>query len=396
MEYFKILFKNNPLKVELDAPIILQETAIIEDTVDNKILLRNIFSNVGNQDIVAIAIRISLKNIFGDIVKYKEQDGFSYIYQDIKFEPKTFYGNTVSIELPIEARKAEVIVEKAVFLDGTIWTTNPENIVEIQPQREIEASSEFIKNYDENNILPIFYYVENKSCWQCTCGQINRISDNKCKACLREKEEVKDKFSQECIGNAYQKYVEEKKKKIIQENEQDVTLQKCEEDFSKTGNIERKCDRSNTLKYIIGISIILIIIVLIIVLAVNTNNGTKNEINKITSYFGTQMNENNVGENGWEDVGEYTICKILGVASVDSITHSNKIQYIYWHSNEEYSQEEYDIFVEDLKDVFQIEPMIDENYDYRWEFEDYYVYAYRNPNDIIFTIFISMNDDDWV
>lgn len=38
-------------------PVVLKETAIIKDTVDEKILLRNIFENVSEKSVVAIAIK---------------------------------------------------------------------------------------------------------------------------------------------------------------------------------------------------------------------------------------------------------------------------------------------------------------------------------------------------
>ena len=80
MQYFDTVFKKEPMKYEFDFPIFLNETAIIRDIVDNKILLRNIFTNIGNSDIVAIEIVGVLKDIFGNPIIYKGCDNFSYIY----------------------------------------------------------------------------------------------------------------------------------------------------------------------------------------------------------------------------------------------------------------------------------------------------------------------------
>ncbi len=173
--------------IELDAPVVLQQTAIIKDTVDEKILLRNIFANVGTENVVAIAIRGKLADIFGEPVKYDKDEFFEYIYQDIIFEPNTLFGNKVAIELPINARKAEIKIEKVVLQDGIVWNADSNNVVTIQPQREIEASDEFIESIDNNQIKPVFYAVENQSCWQCTCGQINKVNEEYCRKCNRQK-----------------------------------------------------------------------------------------------------------------------------------------------------------------------------------------------------------------
>lgn len=259
MSYFEILFKKNSLTLELDSPIILQETAIIKDTVDDKILLRNIFSNVGTQAIVAIVIKGYLKDVFGEPIKYNGQNEFSYIYQDIKFEPNTYFGNKISIDLPEYVRKVEISIDKVVLLDGTVWKSNPDKIVTIQPQHEIEASDEFIKSYDTNSILPVFYFVENDRCWQCTCGQVNYSDDEYCKKCSRIKGEVKTKYSKEYITEQYQLYVAQKQREKEEENKRKEQEQ---QELMKKYELEQNSNSNKSLfsKYIFIIIIAVLIL----------------------------------------------------------------------------------------------------------------------------------------
>lgn len=410
MKYFETLFKVNPLKVELDAPLVLQETAIIKDTVDDKILLRNIFVNVANQDIVAIAIKGTLKDIFGENVKYNGQDEFTYVYQDIICEPNTIFGNKISIDLPRDARKIEVVIEKVVLLDGTVWKSNPENIVTIQRQHEIEASDEFINSYDTNSILPIFYYVENDSCWQCTCGQVNKVSDEYCKHCSREKKYVKTKFTKESIAKEYQDFIYRKEHKeelqeklvhkVFPDAKPEEMLEKPKQEVAYHKDSRLHTDGFQKYKHvIINITILLLAILAILIGVFLFNHSTvaksRETIENITDLFGTQLNTDNLDENGWENKGDYELCDISGTVCTASITYSKKVQYVYWFSDDECNQTEYENFLDELSRVLEKQPQEDDTYDYRWEFDDYYVYGYKNPNNIICAIFCSVDEDDW-
>lgn len=243
MKYFDTLYKNMPSQVELEAPALLREVAIIKDTVDNEILLRNSFVNISDQKIIAMSIHISLKDIFGEAITNKEKGSYSYVYQDVDFEPNTIFGNKIPIVLPSEARKAEIRLEKVVLADGTVWSSNPDNIVFQQVQREIEASDEFIGGMDDNSIIPIFYYVENESCWQCTCGQPNKLNATTCSNCKREKDYVKENYNKECVVQRYQVFSEEMAEQRRLEEvkiEKERTLAKEQEEKLKILEEERR------------------------------------------------------------------------------------------------------------------------------------------------------------
>lgn len=239
MKYFDTLYKKHLQLIELDAPVVLQETAIIKDTVDEKILLRNIFENVSKENVVAIAIKGKLTDVFGEPVKYNEEDFFEYVYQDIVFEPNTLFGNKIAIELPNNARKAVIEIEKVVLQDGTIWNTNSDNVVTVQQQREIEASDEFIEYYDNNSIKPVFYFMENQSCWQCTCGQVNKMTEENCRNCNRPREIAKSKFSRGTIKQEYEKFLQMKEEVRKEEEKKQEELKKLRLEQDKLYQTDR-------------------------------------------------------------------------------------------------------------------------------------------------------------
>lgn len=70
MKSFDVLYKENLSLIELDAPVLLQKTTIVKDSVKEKILLKNTFVNVSTENVVAIAIKGGLSDIFGNPIKY--------------------------------------------------------------------------------------------------------------------------------------------------------------------------------------------------------------------------------------------------------------------------------------------------------------------------------------
>lgn len=188
MKYFEVLQQYTPQEVEAEAPVCLNDVAIIKDTVDDEILLRNTFANGSTKSIKAIAVVIRMWDVFGELVRYNGNEEMNYVYQDITFSPQSIFGNTVPIKLPDNVRKVDVSIDKVVLEDGTIWKTNREHVVHTEPQELIEGPDGFIESISEDNQYPaLFLYVENDKCWQCTCGGVNLKQTAFCYRCGRRK-----------------------------------------------------------------------------------------------------------------------------------------------------------------------------------------------------------------
>lgn len=384
MKYFDMLYKKQLQSIELDAPVVLKETAIIKDTVDEKILLRNIFEAVSEKTVVAIAIKGKLADIFGEPIEYNESDIFEYIYQDIIFEPQTLFGNKIAIELPDNVRKATIWIDKVVLQDGTVWNTNSDNIVTIQQQREIEASDEFIECLDNNLIKPKFYFVQNQSCWQCTCGQVNKVLEEYCRNCGRQRETVKIKFNRDIIRQEYDKFQRAKEEKQKEEELRKQQLEKeklCEtdeeRDLDKIQNNAKiiqidqaigkeqkqlKIRKSNkVIGYICGI---MAIIFIIFGMKIQTDKmrqsdliqQTKESIEPYVALIGTLAERENVtvSESFLNNIDKVKIMGWKGTVSHGFTSDStDRIAMMDWQSNESMPAKEYDNFTKSLNEFFE-------------------------------------------
>ena len=124
MVYFQTLYKYIPETVELDFPVVLLESAIIKDTVDDKILLRNTFENSGEQNIIAIAISINAKDVFGNDINFNSELSLEHIYQDMVFEPHSKFGNKIAIDLPGNTRKVSIEIKSIALENGETIDSN--------------------------------------------------------------------------------------------------------------------------------------------------------------------------------------------------------------------------------------------------------------------------------
>lgn len=369
MEYFKTLYINKLSVIELNAPIVLQETAIIKDTVENQILLRNTFVNVGNQNIVAILINIKLFNVFGEVIKDLPDKGVEYLYQDIYFEPNTLFGNKIAIELAPDARKTQIDIKKVVLEDGTVWKSNPNNIVTFQQQHEIEASDDFINGIDTGKIKPCFYYVENQSCWQCTCGQINKINEDQCINCNREKNFVKCNFTKEVIESKYKQYVDLKniEREIAQNNLNESQPEEVK--ISSAALVPSKKKIAKSKLYVIAGGVVTTISFVIIIcwnLFIKDSVNTKQMISQTTESLEPYVSQIGIlAEEGNASVSDefiqnldnvYIMGNIGTVSHAYNVASGDYIAVMEWQSNETINDEDYTVFINSLNVFFDSEP----------------------------------------
>ena len=295
MKYFETVFTKQNHIIEIDAPVILQEVAIIKDTVDDVIQLRNIFYNRSSHVIIAIAIRITQSTVFGDPIA----EPFEYVYEDIISEPSELFGNKIAIDLHPKARKAQVEILRAVFQDGTVWVSDKKKNVNIQSQHEIEASDEFISSIDDNPIIPMFYYVENDSCWQCTCGEPNLCDSFECNRCKRTRESVKQTFNQSNIKYLFSEYLKEKNKREKELNDQhegklnketkEISNSNISNQYSSTGKGKKKAAKP-LIYTLLTIAILLTVFILIVLFSDSKKNDNDDTLVFQNSMF-IQSNE---------------------------------------------------------------------------------------------------------
>ena len=117
MEYFNKIQCYRPSIGIVDAPVSIDEIALLQDSVDKNMLGRIKFINYSKGTIVAIFVRLRAANIAGEAVTLEKE---RFIYQDMKISSGELYGNRIPISLPADARYFSAQLEKVVFDDGEV------------------------------------------------------------------------------------------------------------------------------------------------------------------------------------------------------------------------------------------------------------------------------------
>ena len=218
MEYFKKIQCYKPGMGIIDAPINIEEVALLQDSVDKNMLGRIKFVNYSKQSIIAIFVRLRAANIAGESISLDKE---RFIYQDMKISSGELYGNRIPISLPEDTRYFSVQLEKVVFDNGEIWNAANGTSCKIS-QKEIQVPEEVLDNVKEelqkrfNNVEYIrYFYEENQDFWECTCGRINSSDDEVCPFCNNSNVRQKRYLTQEKIS----KIIDEKEGQLLQEQE---------------------------------------------------------------------------------------------------------------------------------------------------------------------------------
>ena len=101
----------------------------------------------------------------------------------------------------------------------------------------IQQPESFIKSLsDEIEAQCLYYFVENNTCWQCTCGQPNKIDSVKCTNCGLEKQIAEEYLSEKNLDRKFKEYLQEQER-IREEKER---LRKEQEQIKEEREKEKK------------------------------------------------------------------------------------------------------------------------------------------------------------
>lgn len=287
MEYFKKIQCYKPGMGIIDAPINIEEVALLQDSVDKNMLGRIKFVNYSKQSIIAIFVRLRAANIAGESISLDKE---RFIYQDMKISSGELYGNRIPISLPEDTRYFSVQLEKVVFDNGEIWDATNGAVCKIS-QKQIQVPEEVLDSVREelqkhlNNVEYVHYfYEEEQNFWGCTCGKINSDATRVCTFCGNSQNSQKYYLTEENVNRLViekQKEIEyEKQKKLLIEAEkkrieeekirkiQQERLEKWEQLRKEQEENEKKKEAVKKKKKKIHTCILCIIVIALIVLAV--------------------------------------------------------------------------------------------------------------------------------
>lgn len=176
--YNRIYVHEEPLWCD-EIPVIIEAYALLEDIKESEIIAQIKFRNV-HERLSAIFVNIETFDISGE--KISE---ISYQYLDLDVDNNELFGSQNAIELKNNyVRNINISVEKVVFSDGRIWTSNGNKWNKLQKLDTYFEDSNNVKLYKSlfgNNKKYVPAKCQNQ--WICSCGYVNLIDKTNCQEC---------------------------------------------------------------------------------------------------------------------------------------------------------------------------------------------------------------------
>jgi len=198
-------------------PIYIESGYISKDNDKNAILIRIKFRNYGLKVVKAIQISCDCYGPSGEIYEPLQD----YEYFNLNCMPGADFGFQEAVYVPDNRTYSVTVnINSVLFSDGTFLKEDYE-FVELQKPIPIELPSELETYYfkctsDKN----VFFPVQYKHLWVCSCGAINSNEINKCRECKKTKKEIflcnnLDNLIQECNSGLKKKGKQKRKRALL-------------------------------------------------------------------------------------------------------------------------------------------------------------------------------------
>ncbi len=260
-ERFKRLYKLASEFVCTDAPVTIEDGALLQDTVTGKLLVQLKLKNISDKNIKAVKVGLKTFDIEG--LELAGIESFSYL--DLNIMPNNSFGSKNPIMInDVTTRSYKPYVTTVVFNDDTVWNSSADEWFQYRERKELkeeldsnlrqEYISELSSGYNGN----VFMYVpvKEKGYYRCACGILNKIDNEKCASCKTEKTKIFEKYNIEQLTEAFNK--KEAARKVKEETERLEAERKAEE--------RRIAARKRKMAFAIGTPIVAACITFVIVL----------------------------------------------------------------------------------------------------------------------------------
>ena len=178
-----------------NAPVVISAGALLKDNQTGKILAQLKFRNITDKKIKALKISI----ISFDTVGKQLEDFTNYEYLDLSAERDEEFGQKVPIMLANNlTRSFSVSVSEVIFEDNSSWNSDEVNWMPLQKAKKLSEmfqDSELVKQYKIEYGEKCEYEVtEDKDVWICSCGEVNKNTEQQCFKCGCNLQILKDNF----------------------------------------------------------------------------------------------------------------------------------------------------------------------------------------------------------
>lgn len=229
--YIRLFSLTNNLYID-NAPVVVAAGALLKDTKTDKILVQLKIKNIGKKKIKAATVKIDLQDTAGRIIG----DTIEHQYLDLAVKTNDYFGEQEPIIIAEQnARAYSASVSEIVFEDNSLWNCenkNWEEKIKLIPLSEKLQYIELIKQYQNSlfGLAEVKYvpYQEN-DLWVCTCGNINRIEQEKCLSCGNTLISLQENLDEEKLREAVNN-------RLLAEREKAEAEQKKKEEKTKPKN----------------------------------------------------------------------------------------------------------------------------------------------------------------
>jgi len=210
--------------VDINCPVELLEYQLYRSKKTGKVYCSFKFNNISEKRIKGLNATIYCFDQLGEPVGW-ELNSFEYKLHltDSIGSNQVFDDNEkISLDNFSHARSIDIVFEKVLFSDETIWTKTETELEKIELKQINDPSQvTFVKAHEGNDAKYYSQLLNNK--WTCVCGRLNLENMKTCKRCKREKDHVLSIYSNEKTISEniklYEKQLEENKKQELLEKE---------------------------------------------------------------------------------------------------------------------------------------------------------------------------------
>ena len=190
-ERYEKLFSSYDKYYSVGSPALIVAEAILKDTKENKVKAQLKFQNISSKIIKAVNIGIKAYDSFGRELQGIEE----YQYADLCVGQGGYWGQDKAITLPNDlSRTIEVSIHSIIYKDETIWESESKVWNKLSEPKKLYSlllNDELVKQYKlEYGESAEYVYLEEYGIWHCTCGAINRDSEELCYHCKANRKNI--------------------------------------------------------------------------------------------------------------------------------------------------------------------------------------------------------------
>ncbi len=197
------------------SPVIIKAAALLKNTETDDVLAQLKIENLSHKKISAVRAQFNTYDAFD-----KSVGAISHQYLDLNLVPHGEYIDRKGVLLRDDIREITVTITEVVYEDGEMWKSGDEQYLPIQHQKKIEnaLSDDLVNQYSrEIGKKALFEPIEDKGVWVCTCGGINKDTDEACHKCGLEKEKVFSSFDTDTLSENLAAYLLAEAERLEQE-----------------------------------------------------------------------------------------------------------------------------------------------------------------------------------